>query len=96
MMAAKADVNLAARDGTTPLMAAAAAGKREVVETLVTGEAPPPRWRDTSGPFQTAIIDAVDKLGRTAAVAAAQHGQQNCLYLLKFLLTVFVLFDCHC
>lgn len=82
LMVAKADVNLAARDGTTPLMAAAAAGKREVVETLVSGEAPPPRQRNTSGPFQKADIDSVDKLGRTAAVIAAQHGQQNCLHLL--------------
>jgi hypothetical protein len=82
LMVAKADVNLAASDGTTPLMAAAAAGKREVVETLLAGEAPPPRWRDNDGPFQTAEIDAVDKLGRTAAVFAAQHGQQKCLHLL--------------
>lgn len=82
LMIAEADVNLAAKDGTTPLMAAAAAGKREVVETLVTGEAPPPRWRDNNGPFQAAEIDAVDTLGRTAAVLAAQHGQQNCVHLL--------------
>jgi hypothetical protein len=82
LMVAKADVNLADSEGTTPLMAAAAAGKREVAETLVTGEAPPPRWRDTSGPFQAADIDGVDQLGRTAAVLAAQHGQQCCLHLL--------------
>ena len=82
LMIAEADVNLAAKDGTTPLMAAAAAGKREVVETLVTGEAAPPRWRDNNGPFQGAEIDAVDTLGRTAAVLAAQHGQHNCVHLL--------------
>ena len=82
LMVAKADVNLADKDGTTPLMAAAAAGKREVVETLLAGEAPPPRLRDPPGPFQTAKIDAVDKFGRTAALLAAQHDQQTCLHLL--------------
>ena len=82
LMVAKADVNIAASDGTTPLMAAAAAGKREVVETLLTGEAPPPRLRNADGPFQVAEIDAVDKLGRTAAVLAAQNGRRNCLHLL--------------
>jgi hypothetical protein len=83
LLRAGADATLPDEEGATPLIRAAEAGRRELVETLLAGEPPPPLPRPAAEPPSAAqMIDLEDRQGRSAAVAAAQKGRRNVLRLL--------------